>query len=110
MKHENHLSFKVNLINQFSDLTEEEFLALAATGATVPEHVQSPADGQLSARKEKVPIFGYAYQNMAPASKNWNAEGFIGEIDNQFATQCGSSWAFSTVATMEALHAIKNGS
>jgi hypothetical protein len=24
--HENHLSFKVNLINQFSDLTEEEFL------------------------------------------------------------------------------------
>jgi len=26
MKHENHLSFKVNLINQFSDLAEEEFL------------------------------------------------------------------------------------
>lgn len=42
--HENHLSFKVNLVNQFSDLTEEEFLDLAATGAKVPEHVMSPAD------------------------------------------------------------------
>lgn len=61
MKHENHLSFKVNLINQFSDLTEEEFLLIAATGATVPEHVSSPAERQFSARSEKVPIFGYAY-------------------------------------------------
>ena len=82
---------------------------MAATGATVPEHVGSPADSQFSARKEKVPIFGYAYQNMAPATKNWATEGFMSEIENQFATQCGSSWAFSTIATMEGLHAIQNG-
>jgi hypothetical protein len=42
--HEIHLSFKVNLINQFSDLTEEEFLELATNGATVPEHVMSPPE------------------------------------------------------------------
>jgi hypothetical protein len=42
--HEIHLSFKVKLINQFSDLTEEEFLQLATNGATVPEHVMSPPE------------------------------------------------------------------
>lgn len=68
----------------------------------------SPADRQFSARAEKVPIFDYEFQWKAPASKNWQEEGIMGDIENQFITnsQCGASWAFSTVAAMEGLHAI----
>lgn len=68
----------------------------------------SPADRQFSARAEKVPIFDYKYQQMTPESKNWQEEGMMGDIENQFLSnsKCGASWAFSTVAAMEALHAI----
>ena len=41
-----------------------------------------------------------------PASKNWFEEGMIGAPQDQHALQCASSWAFSTVGTLEALAAI----
>ena len=106
--HQNHLSFQVNLINQFSDLTEEEFLELAANGAIVPEHVMSPADSQFSARAEKVPIFDSEfYYKSYPDNKNWQEEGIMGDIENQFrSSKCGASWAFSTIAALEGLQAI----
>lgn len=67
----------------------------------------SPADSQFSARAEKVPIFDYEFQWKAPESKNWQEEGIMGDIENQFTnSKCGASWAFSTVAAMEGLHAI----
>ncbi len=47
-----------------------------------------------------------------PASKNWFEEGFIGAPFNQFDAEvagCASSWAFSTVSTLQAGAAINGG-
>jgi hypothetical protein len=67
----------------------------------------SPVDSQFSARAEKVPIFDYEFQWKAPEGKNWQEEGIMGDIENQFtSSKCGASWAFSAVAAMEGLHAI----
>lgn len=54
--HEQHLPFTVNSVNQFSDLTAEEFMNRISSGAIVPEAVMSPSESTFSVRSESVSI------------------------------------------------------
>ena len=90
-------------------------MGLVAGGASiiVPQSVMSPqgADGAsvFSVRKESVPIIDKA-EGELPAYKNWFEEGVIGAAQDQFvAGASASSWAFSTVSTLQALAAINGG-
>jgi len=84
-------------LNQFADLSSDEFAARYIGGyLAVPrrqnpvalEHLRvSPAD--------------------LPASVDWEAAGAVTPIKNQ--GQCGSCWAFSTTGSVEGINEIKTG-
>ena len=81
-------------INQFADLTFEEFKAFYLTEfnpSLVKDHCQ---ENQKQNKK-------------IPDSVDWNQQGKVQKVKNQAA--CGSCWAFSAVAAVESAHAISNG-
>jgi C1A family cysteine protease len=78
-------------LNQFADLTTEEFGALYTGAKIAPEDVVAAntvaeSDGSV------------------PTSWSWLTQGAVTPIKNQ--QQCGSCWAFATVATTEGLYKI----
>merc|ERR1712080_408457 len=73
-------------INQFTDLTYEEFsnqVLMEERPATVPSVMQS----------RKV-------ESSAPSHKDWRDDGILNPVKDQ--ANCGSCWAFSTVGSTEA--------
>ncbi|KAF7846704.1 hypothetical protein BT93_L3897 [Corymbia citriodora subsp. variegata] len=96
-------SYTVGL-NQFSDLTTEEFRARYNGFRPTPRSLNSSA------------ATTFNYQNVTqaqdsinsiPDSISWVDKGLVGSIKQQGL--CGSCWAFSTIATVETLLAIKGG-
>lgn len=83
-------------MNEFGDMTPAEFKAKMTGLFPRPK---SLFGGQRVA-------FNSAGVN-APSSIDWRSEGKVTPVKNQ--GQCGSCWAFSAVAALESLHAIKNG-
>ncbi|CAM0902396.1 unnamed protein product [Alopecurus aequalis] len=83
-------------MNRFADLTNAEFRA-AYLGSAVP-----------SARRN---VVGERYRiegvEALPESVDWREKGAVAPVKNQ--GQCGSCWAFSTVATMEGINKIVTG-
>ena len=78
-------------INQFADMTKEEFLAKYSGGPFVPP--QEPTEyTELSLKR-------------LPASRDWSQKGVVTPIKNQ--GRCGSCWSFSTTGAIEGLKAIR---
>ncbi|XP_062209306.1 ervatamin-C-like [Phragmites australis] len=85
--------------NQFTDLTEEEFLDMyAMKGMTGRVHGGARANASLSE--------GVAVD--APTSVDWRSNGAVTPIKNQ-GPSCSSCWAFVTAATIESITKIKTG-
>ncbi|KAG0525080.1 hypothetical protein BDA96_06G024700 [Sorghum bicolor] len=82
-------------VNQFADLTTEEFKANKGFKPTA----------------EKVPTTGFKYENLSvsalPTAVDWRTKGAVTPIKNQ--GQCGCCWAFSAVAAMEGIVKLSTG-
>merc|ERR1711993_173833 len=79
-------------VNQFADLTHDEFMAMQTL------------------KVKDLPKTTQKYQMKAPAvaaSVDWRDQGYVTAVKDQ--KQCGSCWAFGAVASMEAAHFGKYG-
>lgn len=77
-------------VNQFSDLSQEEF-----------------RDVYLQAVSDKAPPFSGRISEELPARLDWRDKGIVGPVQNQEA--CGSCWAFSVVGAVQSVHAMGGG-
>ncbi len=77
-------------VNQFADLTLEEFKAL-----------------YLSKMPTKTPCTMKHTKVDAKPEIDWREKGVVARVKNQGS--CGSCWAFSAIGALESLHAIKKG-
>jgi len=81
-------------INQFSDLTPQEFKMTYASC-----HIK---------RTSEVTQATFEPTSGLPASVDWRTSGAVTAVKNQ--GQCGSCWSFGTTGTVEGAHFIKTGS
>ncbi|KAM3189150.1 hypothetical protein ACQJBY_067839 [Aegilops geniculata] len=92
---ENHKFFLG--VNQFADLTNEEFK-------------MTKANKGYKASLERAPM-GFRYENVSldalPATVDWRTKGAVTPIKDQ--GQCGCCWAFSAVAATEGIVKLKTG-
>jgi C1A family cysteine protease len=79
-------------VNQFSDLTREEFSAMYLGYNWNPN------------RERRVKLLD---ERSVPTSVDWRTTGAVTAIKNQ--GQCGACWSFSTTGSLEGLHFINNG-
>ncbi|KAL3017118.1 hypothetical protein AAZX31_06G256500 [Glycine max] len=84
-------------INQFADLHNEEFKASLI-------NVQKKESGVETATETS---FRYESITKIPVTMDWRKRGAVTPIKDQ--GNCGSCWAFSTVAAIEGIHQITTG-
>jgi len=91
------VSYKMG-INQFSDMTQEEFSAHSLGGY---KRMPQPEKNILKAAK-KINL------KDLPESVDWRTKGAVSDVKNQGS--CGSCWAFATTEMIESYAAIASGS
>ncbi|KAL9250906.1 Senescence-specific cysteine protease SAG39-like protein [Drosera capensis] len=84
-------------LNEFSDMTNEEFRATHNGYKRHARHASS------------VKTTSFKYENLTdvPASIDWRSQGAVTPIKNQ--GQCGCCWAFAAIAATEGITEIKTG-
>ncbi|KAL3534316.1 hypothetical protein ACH5RR_002777 [Cinchona calisaya] len=80
-------------INQFADLTNEEF--------------RTTRNKYKPWKECKGTLFKYENVSAVPSTMDWRKKGAVTGIKDQ--GQCGCCWAFSAVAAMEGIHKLKTG-
>ncbi|KAI9093170.1 hypothetical protein K1719_027184 [Acacia pycnantha] len=83
-------------INQFADLTNEEFTAS-----------RNRFKGHMCPSIERTPSFKYGNVTDVPSSVDWRKQGAVTPIKNQ--GNCGCCWAFSAVAATEGITKLSTG-
>ncbi|KAF9591101.1 hypothetical protein IFM89_001445 [Coptis chinensis] len=81
-------------VNGFADQTNEEFIASRNGYKNSPERMSGTT-------------FRYEKVTAVPSSMDWRKKGAVTPIKDQ--GQCGSCWAFSTVASMEGITQLSTG-
>lgn len=93
-------TYKVGL-NKFADMTNEEYRNM---------YLGTKNDAKRNVMKTKI-ITGHRYAfnsgDRLPVHVDWRSKGAVAHIKDQGS--CGSCWAFSTIATVEAINKIVTG-
>ncbi|XP_075477508.1 LOW QUALITY PROTEIN: senescence-specific cysteine protease SAG39-like [Primulina tabacum] len=84
-------------VNQFADLTNEEFQA-SRNGFKMNFHHKS---------SKTISSFRYSNMTAVPPSVDWRKKGAVTGVKDQ--GQCGCCWAFSAIAATEGIHQLKTG-
>nr|AAP32195.1 cysteine protease 5 [Trifolium repens] len=82
-------------INQFADLTNEEFIAS-----------RNKFKGHMCSSIIRTTTFKYENTSV-PSTVDWRKKGAVTPVKNQ--GQCGCCWAFSAIAATEGIHKISTG-
>ncbi|KAJ1421153.1 Peptidase C1A, papain C-terminal [Sesbania bispinosa] len=93
-------TYKVGL-NKFADMTNEEYRAM---------YLGTRSDAKRRVMKDKTTTghrYTYNAGDKLPAHVDWRLKGAVAPIKDQGS--CGSCWAFSTIATVEAINKIVTG-
>ena len=95
-------------LNQFADLTFEEF-SMHRLGYNTSLRDNTPVSLSSISNKHKREGFRYADLSVSdlPASMDWRKEGAVTPVKNQ--GMCGSCWSFSATGAIEGINKIQTG-
>ncbi|XP_074334965.1 senescence-specific cysteine protease SAG12-like [Apium graveolens] len=97
-------------VNHFADLTDDEFRTFHATGYN--RSVQTTPFSDATVMPENYGDYGrryfrYANVQSVPESVDWRDRGVVTPV--KYQGQCGSCFAFASVAAVESINAITSG-
>ncbi|XP_043712590.1 cysteine proteinase RD21A-like isoform X1 [Telopea speciosissima] len=93
---ENH-TYKLGL-NRFADLTNEEYRAM---------YLGTKIDPKRRLSRTKSDRYAFRVGDSLPDSVDWRTKGAVVSVKDQ--GQCGSCWAFSTIAAVEGINQLVTG-